>query len=73
MSSIAEENVYGDPIGVFFSQEGLGSGKMISRARRKDKEKSDSEALHVGGLSARTFSMIKHSLVCTVASLLPLV
>lgn len=49
MSSIAEENVFGDPIGVFFSQEGLGSGKMISRARRKAKEKGDGEALHVGG------------------------
>lgn len=56
-----------------FPREGFGSGKMISRARRKDKEKSDSEALHVGDLSARTFSMIRHSLVSTVASLLPLV
>lgn len=42
MSSIAEENVSGDPIGVFLSQEGLGSGTMISGARRKAKEKSDS-------------------------------
>lgn len=73
MSSIAEENVPGDPVGVFLSQEELGSGKMISGARRKSKEKSDGGALHIVGLSAVTFSMIRHSLVSTGGSLLPLV
>lgn len=72
MSSIAEENVPGDPVGVFLSQEELSSGKMISGERRKAEEKSDSGALPIGGSSAGTFSMIRHSLASTGGGLLPL-
>lgn len=72
MSSIAEENVPGDPVGVFLSQEELDSGKTSSGARRKAKEKSDSGSLPIGGSSAGTFSMIRHSLVSTGGGLLPL-
>lgn len=66
MSSIAGENVSGDPVP--HALEGTGSGRLISGGR-KGQGKSVNGALQGGRSSVHTFSMTKHSLVSRVAIL----